>query len=56
MTLLAWVCLFLKKFIYVLEKEREREEGGGAEEENPQADTPLSRNPNVGLHLITLKS
>ena len=37
---------FLKDFIYL--RKREHEQGGGAEREG-EADSPLSREPNVGL-------
>ena len=44
---------FLKK-IYLSEREGESWEGG--EGENLQADSPLSTEPDSGLHLMTLRS
>ena len=41
-------------FIYLTEKEREQS-GGGAEAEG-EAGSPLSREPNTGLHPRTLRS
>ena len=46
------IVLFYFFKIYIFEKERVEElVGRGAEEENPQADSPLSTEPDSGLHL-----
>jgi len=47
------------RFIYLFERERKREQGGGAEgkgEREPQADSPLSMEPDMGLDSGTLGS
>ena len=47
---------FLKKIcIYSFERRKEHKQGGGAEAEE-EADSLLSREPDVGLHLRTLGS
>ena len=48
---------FLKRFIYLFDREKERERvSGGERRENPQADFPLNGEPNVGLDLKNLRS
>jgi len=46
---------FKEIYLFILERER-KSLGGGAEGENPQADSPLSVEHNAGLDLTTLKS
>ena len=51
--------LFLKDFIYLFEtrQESEHEQGGGAKgEREGEADSPLSRDPDLGLNPRTLRS
>ena len=50
---------FYKDFIYFLERERQHAQaGGGTEgerEKESQADSRLSMEPDMGLHLMTLR-
>jgi len=49
--------LFFKDFIYLFEREHEkRGDSEGEAEEEGEADSPLSKEPNVGLDPRTLRS
>ena len=48
--------LFLRFFIYSFEKEREKAQTGGEAEGEREADSPLSWEPNMGLHPRTWRS
>ena len=50
--------LFLKDFIYLFDRQRKRErtQVGGVEAREREAGSPLSREPDVGLDLRTLRS
>ena len=45
--------IFLKKDLFILEREGEQGEGQRVRERESQADSLLSMEPKAGLHLIT---